>query len=118
MTHVTVEQSRSKDKILILLQGYPQGQGVTINKVMIDNGLANPDSVLDAVNILEREGKIRVVRSQGHENHRDGITVFLEKSAEPQIGFSDSASEVPESLREIMRKNSANLDELTKKARH
>jgi hypothetical protein len=55
--------------------------------------------------------------------HHQGLTKVstkcdadqLEKAAEPQLGVSDSAGEVSESLREIMRHNSASLDDLTKK---
>lgn len=39
-----------------------------------------------------------------------------EAASDAQIGYCNSVGEIPEALREIMRQNSAALEELTKKS--
>jgi hypothetical protein len=43
-------------------------------------------------------------------------TPLQPETTEAQLGYSNSVTEIPEALREIMRQNSAALEELTKKS--
>lgn len=69
-------QKRAADQIHSMILRYPDG--VTVRTLMKDNSefLKDPNSVLAAIDLLVKEGKIREERSTGHEHHLDSVKVF------------------------------------------
>jgi len=82
------QEDVATNEIHDLLIGYPRQrilEGITIGDVLRDHPrLKDPSSVAAAVDLLEREGKIRVEISGGHDNAWDATRIFLVRRTIPE----------------------------------
>ena len=66
-------QSEATDKVHAIVPTHPEE--ITVSRLMREHKLSSSNSILAAIDLLEKEEKVRVERSQGHEDFRDGIKV-------------------------------------------
>jgi hypothetical protein len=73
---MTLDQTSAADAtILAIVRTHPEG--ITVSGLMREHKLVNRDTVLDSINRLEEQRKIRVVRTQvSTGDHYDGIMVY------------------------------------------
>jgi hypothetical protein len=69
--------ARAADDVYALLVGYPHG--VTVRKLMEDHSdrLKDANSVLAAIDLLEKEKKVKRVVTPGKPHHLDSITALV-----------------------------------------
>lgn len=69
--------ARAADNVYALLLEYPNG--VTVRKLMEDHSgrLKDANSVLAAIDLLEKEKKVKRVVTPGKAHHLDSITALV-----------------------------------------
>jgi hypothetical protein len=72
-------QDRATEQIWKQLQSYSllrRTEGITVADLMRDHEISDADTVFAAIGLLEKEKNVRLEKSTGHADHRDGTRIF------------------------------------------